>query len=109
MMGSPRLRAASSSGLLGLTAVEMTTKRAPTLGPPRPLPRRRRGRKHTRPVKNRGGRGGEPLRRQLLLLYAPSAARFGKSLRVLQLVVVDRMRQRHENRRPAHDRELGYG
>ena len=28
-------------------------------------------------------------------------------MRILQLVVVDRMRQRHQHRRPAHHRQLG--
>ena len=54
-------------------------------------------------------RFGKPLRRQILLLDAPSAARFGKPRGVLQLVVVDRMRQRHQDRRAAHDGQLGHG
>ena len=45
--------------------------------------------------------------RQILLLNAPSAARFGKLDRVLQLIVVDGMRQRHQDRRPAHHGKLG--
>ena len=38
-----------------------------------------------------------------------AAARFGKLRRVAQLIVVDGMRQRHEDRRPAHHRQLGDG
>ena len=47
--------------------------------------------------------------RQILLLNAPSAVQFGKPDRILQLVVVDGMRQRHQHRRPPHHRKLGHG
>ena len=53
--------------------------------------------------------GRQALRRQNFLLDTPSAARFGKSARVLKLIIVKRMWQRNQDRGPAQHRQFGDG
>ena len=43
----------------------------------------------------------ELLRREVLLRHAPAAAGIGQRVRIGRLIVVERMRQRNENRRAA--------
>ena len=50
----------------------------------------------------------ETMRRHMLLLDTPTAPRFGKAGRVFELITVERMRQRYEDRRAADDGKLGH-
>ena len=55
----------------------------------------------------RGDLGGEPLRREVVLRQHDRAAGLRQHVGIGELVLVERVRQRHQDRRPADRRELG--